>query len=71
MKNKADNIIDILNLLRCVGNKDYKNIEKKDLFDYGKYIDQIRLKENGEEKLSKYSYGYISYIRNSNKVTFA
>jgi len=39
MKNRADNIIDLLNLLRCVGNKNYKNIEKKDIFEYGKYID--------------------------------
>ena len=35
MKNRADNIIDILNLLRCIGKPNYVNIDKKEIFSYG------------------------------------
>ena len=71
MKNRADNIVDILNLLRCVGNENYELIEKKSIFSYGKYIDDVRIHEDGIKKIKEYSYGYVSYIRNSNKITFA
>jgi hypothetical protein len=45
MKNRADNIVDILNILRCIGNSNYELIQKKEIFDYGKYIDSIRISE--------------------------
>ena len=51
MKNRADNIIDILNLLRCIGKPNYVNIDKKEIFSYGKYIDNIRFKDGGEKLL--------------------
>ena len=71
MKNRADNIIDLLNILRASNNPKNKLISKAEIFDYGKYVDDIRIKESGKLALMKNTYGYISVVKNTNKVTYA
>ena len=39
MKNKADNIIDLINILRVCNNPNNKLIQKSEIFEYGKYVD--------------------------------
>ena len=51
MKNRADNIIDLLNILRVCNNKNNKLITKNEIFDYFNYVDSIRLKDKGIELL--------------------
>lgn len=71
MKNRADNIIDLINILRACNNPTNKLITKTDIFEYKQYVDDIRIKDEGIQSLLKNTYGYISVVRNSNKIAFA
>jgi len=41
MKNTADNIIDLINLMRYNINNKSKDINKKDIFLFGDYVEDI------------------------------
>ena len=51
MKNRADNIIDLINILRVCNNPKNslpgKFLLKKDIFEYFNFVDDIRLKDKG------------------------
>ena len=69
MKNRVDDIVDIINILRLAQNPHNEIINAKDIFDITGYVDEIQFKPGGMEKLARYSYGYFSYLRNTNKLT--
>jgi hypothetical protein len=71
MKNRADNIIDLLNILRVTNDKDAKLIEKDDFFLYKNYVDEIRFNDNKKEEFIRQTYGYFSVLKNTNKISFA
>ncbi len=51
MKNRADNLIDLINILRACNNPNNYLVKKSDIFDYFGHVDEIRLNENGEKLL--------------------
>ncbi len=69
MKNKADNIIDLINILRVCNNSQNKLLLKSEIFEYKDYVDQIRIKN--PQKLMEYTYGYVSCVKNTDKIAFA
>uniref|UniRef100_A0A6C0CB62 Helicase ATP-binding domain-containing protein n=1 Tax=viral metagenome TaxID=1070528 RepID=A0A6C0CB62_9ZZZZ len=66
MKNKADDIIELLNFIRP---QNYQ-IGRDEIF-LGKSVHQIEFKPDGRELLRKYSRGYVSFLRGADPLTFA
>ena len=65
MKNLADDIIELINLLRPENDQ----IERERVFSGNGHL--MEFKEGGKEYLQKMVNGYVSYFRGSNPLTFA
>ncbi|KAL4496034.1 hypothetical protein ABPG72_015456 [Tetrahymena utriculariae] len=63
IKNKIDDILEIINYTCLIkGKQPYK---KTDLFEYGKYVDDIKLKPSKQRLLQSIFQGYVSYFFNN------
>ncbi len=48
MKNRVDDIIDIINILRLAQNANNRILNTKEIFDVSGHVDDIKFKPNGE-----------------------
>ena len=67
MKNKADDIVDMLNFIRPINDP----IKRDMVFSSKTLITEIEFKPGGKEYLEKMASGYVSHYRGANPLTFA
>ena len=67
MKNSADDIVDLINIIRPLNDK----IWKTKIFKKNKKIYELEFTKDGLELLKQYCNGYVSYYRGWNPLLFA